>query len=273
MQICLIAEVRIVATENFYGELATQIGGPYVKVLSIMSNPNQDPHLFSSNADVAKGVADAQMLVYNGIGYDAWMNNLISANSKRKRVTICVADLVGKKMGDNPHIWYDPATMPAYAKELAVKLGELDPEHKEYFNQRLGEFNTSYTEITDQIERMKKSYAGSPICATEPVFNYMADALGLKMFGEGFQLSVMNDTEPSAKNIADFENRLKTRAVKVLIYNNQVSNPITERMQNLARQSKVAVVGISETQPVGKDYIQWITGELDQLETALREER
>src|SRR6202035_2243633 len=114
--------VSIVAAENFYGDSATQIGGPDVKVTSILSNPDQDPHLFEVSPSVGRDVSGARIVIYSGIDYDPWMEKLLTAARSANRTTIVVAELVGKKTGDNPHIWYDPATMSALAKTLADTL-------------------------------------------------------------------------------------------------------------------------------------------------------
>src|SRR5690242_16076983 len=118
--------IAIVAAENFYGDAAEQVGGSAVKVTSILSNPDQDPHLFEASASTARDLAAARIVIYNGADYDPWMGKLLSASRATGRITIEVAKLVGKKAGDNPHLWYDPATMPAVAKALAAQLAKLD---------------------------------------------------------------------------------------------------------------------------------------------------
>lgn len=257
--------IEIVAAENFYGQVSQEIGGEQVHVVSILSNPNQDPHLFSTSAATARAVAEADLIIYNGIHYDPWMKNLIEANANKKAVII-VADLMGKKTGDDPHIWYDPQTMLTLASELAKKMGALDPSHQNDFNERLKSFKSSYQSLLDKIAEFKKLYSGIAVIATESVFNYMAEAIGLKMEGLRFQLSILNDTTPSAKDIIEFEDRLKKRQVKVLIYNNQVSNSLTTRLKELAQKMRIPVVGVSETEPQGKTYISWMVSQLEALE-------
>lgn len=257
--------IEIVAAENFYGQVSQEIGGEQVHVVSILSNPNQDPHLFSTSAATARAVAEADLIIYNGIHYDPWMKNLIEANANKKAVII-VADLMGKKTGDDPHIWYDPQTMLTLASELAKKMGALDPSHQNDFNERLKSFKSSYQSLLDKIAEFKKLYSGIAVIATESVFNYMAEAIGLKMEGLRFQLSILNDTTPSAKDIIEFEGRLKKRQVKVLIYNNQVSNSLTTRLKELAQKMRIPVVGVSETEPQGKTYISWMVSQLEALE-------
>lgn len=260
--------LRIVAAENFYGQIASQIGGNFVQVDSILNNPKQDPHLFSTSPATAKAMAKADIIVYNGLDYDAWMEKLITASSQKKSV-IVVADLVNKKSGDNPHIWYDPNTMLVFATELTTRLSSLDAKHEKYFHQQLNLFKEHYQSLMTQIHHDKVKFKSASVIATEPVFNYMAEALGLKVLGTAFQLSVMNDTEPSAADIKDFQDQLTTHNAKVLIMNNQVSDPLTQRMQQIAEQVNIPCIGVSETQPPEQNYFTWMSSQLTALEKAL----
>jgi len=261
--------IAIVAAENFYGDVAKQIGGSYVEVTSIMSNPNQDPHLFSSSPATSKAIAAADMIIYNGIDYDPWMDHLLSPAANQARQTIVVANLLGKKSGDNPHLWYEPDTMLIYARHLTEKLGMLDAKHRSYFQQRLSSFKQQHAALLKKITVLKQQYQGTSVIATEPVFNYMADALGLNMQGKGFQVSVMNEVAPSANDTQDFEDKLNKHLVKVLIYNGQVTNPLTDRVKALAKEASIPIVGVSETQPANQNYLAWMNNELDALTIAL----
>ena len=122
--------VKIVAAENFYGDVAAQIGGPNVAVTSILTNPDEDPHLFEASAETAKALADAKVVIVNGADYDPWMEKLLGANKAPSRKEIVVAQLVGRRAGDNPHLWYDPAYVKAAAKALVAALNAVDPAHK-----------------------------------------------------------------------------------------------------------------------------------------------
>jgi len=261
--------IAIVAAENFYGDVAEQVGRPAVSVTSILTNPDQDPHLFEASASTARALAAARIVIYNGADYDPWMTKLLSASSASGRVTIEVAKLVGKKAGDNPHLWYDPPTMPAVAKALAAQLAKLDPNHRSDYEQRRDAFIASLQPIDDKIAALRQQYAGVSITATEPVAGYMADAITLKMRNQRFQLAIMNNTEPSASEIAAFQKDLKSRAVKVLLYNSQTSEELTERMRAIAKEAGVPIVGVTETEPEGKKYQDWMLSELGALETGL----
>lgn len=262
-------KLAVVAAENFYGDVAHQVGGDRVAVTSILNNPDQDPHLFETTAAVARDLADAQIVIFNGADYDPWMEKLLSASPRPKRISIVAAALVDKKAGDNPHLWYDPTTMPAVAKALATTLSGADPAHASDYATRLKIFLASLEAIDQKIAQLHGKYSGAPVTATEPVFGYMAQALGLAMRNESFQRATMNDTEPSAKDIAAFENDLTGRKVRLVLYNKQVTGQLTQRLLEVAHKARVPVVGVTETEPANTSYQDWMLGQLDAVEKAL----
>ncbi|WP_395066607.1 metal ABC transporter solute-binding protein [Paraburkholderia silvatlantica] len=273
------ATIAVVAAENFYGDVVKQIGGNYVDVTSILSNPDQDPHLFEASPKTARALQNARVVVYNGADYDPWMSKLLGATGPGKsgtngtngtsRTTIVAADLVGKKAGDNPHLWYDPKTMPAVARAVSAALGAADPAHKSVYDANLATFLASLQPVDARVAALRARYRGQPVTATEPVFGYMSDAIGLDMRNQRFQLATMNDTEASASDIAAFERDLRERRVRVLIYNSQATEALTRRMLALAKQSNVPSVSVTETQPAGVNFQQWMLAQLDSLDKAL----
>lgn len=263
------ASIKVVAAENFYADIARQIGGPEVEVASILNNPNQDPHDFEASPSTARQVADAELVVYSGADYDPWMKSLLAASPSDRRKVIVAANLVHRVSGDNPHIWYDPQTMPAVAAALAAEFASRDPAHKADYEARLAAFETSLNPMLQKIAEMKQKHAGDAVTATEPVYGYMIDALGYDMRNQSFQLAVMNDTEPSASDLAAFQDDLKNRKVKALIYNNQVTDDMTERLKELAQQADIPIVGVTETLPAGMTYQSWMMDELTRLDKAL----
>jgi len=261
--------ISVVAAENFYGDIARQIGGDRVNVVSIMNNPDQDPHLFETTPGVVRQIADAKIVIVNGADYDPWMEKLLAAAPRPGRAVITAAELVHRKSGDNPHLWYDPATMPAVAKALASALGAADDAGKSDYAARLATFIASLKPLNEKIDAIRAKYAGAPVTASEPVFGYMAGALKLKMRNERFQLAIMNDTEPSARDVAAFEQDLKTQKVRVLFYNKQASSKIVQHLVELAQAAKVSVVGITETIPPGLSFQEWMLGQLNDTDKAL----
>jgi zinc/manganese transport system substrate-binding protein len=263
--------IAVVAAENFYGDIARQIGGERVAVVSIMNNPDQDPHLFETTPGVVRQIAGAQIAILNGANYDPWMEKLLSVAPQPKRQVIVAANLVHRNAGDNQHLWYDPATMPAVARAIAAAFTSADRMHAADYAANLAATLASLDRIGQRVAQIKARHAGSAVTATEPVFGYMAEALGLTMRNQSFQLAMMNDTEPSARDIAAFENDLKQHKVTALLYNSQVSEKLTERLFDVARRAKVPVVGVTETQPATLSFQDWMIGQLDALDKALSE--
>jgi zinc/manganese transport system substrate-binding protein len=261
--------VKVVAAENFYGDLATQIGGADVVVTSILSNPDDDPHLFEASPETAKALSDAKVVIVNGVDYDPWVEKLLSAHKSPGRKEIVVGALVGHKAGDNPHLWYDPAYMKAVAKALAADLAAVDPAHKADYEQGEARFLDSLKPLDDKIAAMHKSYAGQPVTASEPVFGYQAALIGLKVHNEKYALAIMNNAEPTPSEVAAFENDLKGRKVKAMLYNAQASEPAVAKLVQLARDNGIPVVGVSETEPQNSTYQDWMMGQLNALDKAL----
>jgi len=262
-------QIAVVAAENFYGDIARQIGGDRVSVVNIMNNPDQDPHLFETTPGIVRQIAGAQIVILNGANYDSWMDKLLAAGPRRDRIVVNAARLTGYKAGDNPHLWYDPATMPAVAVVIADALAKSDSAHAADYSARLKVTLAALDQIAQRVAQLKAKHAGVPVTATEPVFGPMARALGLTMRNERFQLAMMNDTEPSARDVAAFESDLKERKVRLLIYNSQVSEKLTDRLRDIARRAKVPVIGVTETMPVNVKFQDWLLGELDVLDKAL----
>jgi zinc/manganese transport system substrate-binding protein len=261
--------IDVVAAENIYGSVAQEIGGDRVSVTSILNNPDQDPHLFEVSPAIIRQIAAAQIVIYNGADYDPWIEKPLKLTARSGRVAIVAANLMDRKAGDNPHLWYDPATMPAVASALAAALAAADPAHKDDYAARLKIFLASLAPLNDKIAAIRAKYAGTPVTASEPVFGPMADALELKMANERFQLAIMNDTEPSARDVAAFERDLKIRKVRVMFYNKQASNKVVARLVDLARAANIPVVGVTEIAPSGVSYRDWMLMQLDETQRAL----
>ena len=261
--------ISLVAAENFYGDVARQIAGTHASVASVLNNPDQDPHLFEATPSVARLLSAAAIVVYNGADYDPWMVKLLAASPSRDRRVIVVANLVHRAPGDNPHFWYDPPTLPAYARALAATLAERDPDHKDDYQKRLSDFLASLQPIGTKIAELRARYGGTAVTATEPVFGYMATALGFTMHNERCQLAVTNNTEPRMSDVAAFEDDLRAHKVRLLIYNSQATGTASERLVRIARLSNVPVVGVTEMEPADRNYQHWMIGALDAVARAL----
>jgi zinc/manganese transport system substrate-binding protein len=261
--------IRIVAAENVYGDIARQIGGTLVTVTSILNNPSQDPHLFTTSPSVAISLAGADIVIVNGADYDPWMAGLLAAEPVPGRVIITIADLLGRKPGDNPHLWYDPQMVPRLTQRLVATLQQRDPANAAPYRRNGQAVLASLAPIQARIAALRAKFAGTPVTATEPVFGLMAAALGLNMRNQRFQLAVMNDTEPDPSDVAAFEDDLRGKTVKILFYNAQVTDDLTANLLAIAEDSGVPVVGVTETEPAGMNVQAWMTYGLNAVEQAL----
>jgi zinc/manganese transport system substrate-binding protein len=261
-------KIKISAAENFYGEVARMVGGDRVEVTSILDNPNVDPHDYEPTPDVAKTVSDSKVIVYNGVGYDAWMEKLVQADSSAKTKTVIKVadDLMGKKEGDNEHVWYNPDTMPKLANRLADELTKLDPSGDQIFHKNAQTYISSLDPIKAKVQKLQQS--GIKIAVSEPVFDYMAIALNLSINDTKFAKAINEGSDPSPADVAQLQNDIKGN-VKLFIYNIQNSSPTVDNIVKLAKSSGVPIVEVTETEPTGKNYLQWMTDQLDQVEKAL----
>ncbi len=260
---------RILAAENMYADIAAQIAGPRVRVSAVMSNPDTDPHLFEASPATARAVARADIVVVNGAGYDPWMRRLLGVSPAPHRVVLSVARLIGAPPGANPHLWYAPQAAPALARALTAALVARDPAHAAAYRRREAAFLASLRPIRARIAALRARFAGTPVAATEPVFGYLAAALGLRMRGAAFQRAVMNGTEPAPRDVARLDHAISTHAVRLLIYNLQATDPAAQRLLRLARRAGVPVLGVTETEPAGTTFQSWVLGELDALAARL----
>ena len=192
--------ITIVAAENFYGDLAGEIGGAHVAVTSILSNPDDDPHLFESSPSTARDIAGAAIVIYNGADYDPWMDKLLSASPSKDRAVILAAALTGHKSGDNPHLWYAPETLPAAAKALEAELEKRDPADAGLFKANLDRFITSLAPVTAAIARIKAAHAG-----TEADVKLAAEKLYAELIAAGVDVILDDRNERPGAMFADWE--------------------------------------------------------------------
>ena len=265
------APIAVLGAENFYADLLTQIGGSRVTASSILNDPSADPHEYEANPATAKLVADSKIVIVNGIGYDDFMDKLLGASTKSDRVVINVQDLLGVKDDANVHVWYDPATMPKVAEAATAALAKLDPQNAAYFSAQKTRYLDGLKTVNDKIASLKAKYPGAPIAFTENVAGYLTDAIGLKVLTPpAFMEAIESGTDPAPADVAVERDLLTGHKVKVLMYNSQVTSPLTEQIRELAVSSNVPVVPVAETiPPTFKTFQDWQLAQLDDLEKAL----
>jgi len=263
--------VVAVGAENQYANVIAQIGGKYVRVSAVESNPNTDPHSFEASASVSETVAAAELIVQNGLGYDSYMDNIESGSPNPARKVIDVQHLLGlPDSTPNPHLWYAPSTMPAVAKAIAADLSELRPGHRAYFEQRLRQFEASLTPWRDAIASFRAAHGGIPVATTEPVGDYLLTALGLRNLTPfPLQADIMNGVDLSPQYVTLQDRLFQQHKVAVFVYNQQVVDPVTQSFLDRARSAGIPVVGVYETMPAGYSYQSWMLAEVHALERAV----
>jgi zinc/manganese transport system substrate-binding protein len=265
-------QVIAVGAENEYANVISQIGGTYVTVTAIESNPNTDPHTFEASPSVASVVSAAQLVVQNGIGYDTYMNKIEAASPSSSRKIIDVQNLLGLPGSTpNPHLWYSPRTMPAVAKAIADDLATLRPSHAAYFEANVRKFDASLQPWYQAIAKFKAAYAGTPVAVTEPVGDYLLQAAGADIMTPfTLQADIMNGVDPSPQNVALEDGLFTSHKVKVFVYNQQVTDALTASFLSQAQRDGIPVVGVYETMPVpGYDYQSWMLAEVNALTKAV----
>jgi len=266
------APLTVVASTNVWGDIAKQIGGDRVTVTSIMSDPNADPHEFEADAKTAAAVSSAQMVVENGLGYDDFMDKLMSASPNPSRMVLNAADTMQISGQDaNPHIWYDIAKVPDVASAISDQLGKLDPDDAATFTANAKSFTDSLVPINTAIATLKAKDAGAPVGYTERVPGYLVDAAGLKLATPPtFAQSIEDGNDPSPADNAAMNAAITNKAIKVLLYNGQVTSPATDAVKKLAQKDDVPVVGVTETLPsTDKDFQAWQLRQINEIATAL----
>jgi zinc/manganese transport system substrate-binding protein len=267
------ATITAVGAENEYANVISQVGGKYVHVSAIESNPNTDPHSFEASASVANLIASAGLVVQNGLGYDTYMNKIEDAAPNSGRKVIDVQHLLGlPDSTPNPHLWYKPSTMPAVAKAVAADLSDLQPAHKAYFAAKAAAFEASLQPWYHAIAQFKARYPGTPVATTEPVGDYLLQAAGTRNLTPfAFQAGIMNGVDPAPQYVSLQNGLFSGHKVKVFLYNQQVTDSLTASFLAAAHRDGIPVVGVYETMPEpGYTYQSWMMAETAALQRAVQ---
>jgi len=268
------APITAVAAENEYANVLEQIGGKYVKVTAIESNPNTDPHTYEASASTAQAVSGAKLLIENGVGYDTFMKKIASASPDSSRKVINVQQLLGlPESTPNPHLWYKPTTMPAVANAIVSDLSALDPAHAAYFQENAKKFEASLQPWYTALKEFSKRYPNTTVATTEPVADYMLEAAQIKNLTPfSMQADIMNGTDPAPQNVSLQNSLFSGHKVKIFAHNQQVTDSLTESFVKAAKSAGIPVVGVYETMPTpGYDYQSWMQAEVKALEKAVSE--
>jgi zinc/manganese transport system substrate-binding protein len=259
--------LNVVAAENFWGSLATQLGGTKVDVTSIVSDPNADPHEYETNPADARAFTAASFVILNGAGYDDWGTQLLAAQPEPGRKVFTVSSLLNKKPGDNPHFWYNPTYVFRVINQITADYQSLRPKESAYFAARHAAVESDLAPYRARLRYLTVHFSGRPVAATESIFQYMADYLHLDLVSpDPFMKAVAEGVDPPASSVAAFDRQIQDKAFDVLVYNIQTVTPLTTIVKEQAAEQNIPVIGVSETiQPPLDTFEQWMDGELDTL--------
>jgi len=263
--------IPVVAAENFYGSIITQVGGSRARVRSIIKDPSADPHEYTSNVQDTEAVAQARLVAVNGAGYDAFMDKLLAASPTSGRTVVHVDRLVGVHGSDpNPHLWYEPATAVAVARAAAAELAKLDPAHADSYRAGAARFVASLSPIDAEIASLRRRFAGAPFAYTERVPGYTTALIGLSLkTPPAFAKADEQGTDPPPQSVAAMRGLITGHRIRLLLYNRQASSQAAASVRSLAHAAGIPVVGVSETSPARQTYQQWQLAQLHAIDEAL----
>jgi len=262
--------ITVVAAENFYGDIVRQLGAGHVTVVSILSDPNIDPHEYESSIQNGVSVSQAQLVIENGADYDTWMDKLLAASPNSRRAVLVASNLATDQLPDNPHFWYSLDNIQAIAKAITSSLESITPGDKADFETAQAAFQQSLVPLQQKLDALKSKYSGTPVGLTETIFLYQAGPIGLNVLTPfDFQKAVAEGNDPPADSVVSANDQIAQHAIKVLIYNVQTVTPLTTNMQAAAQKNNIPIVPVSETMPPGNSYQGWMLDQLNTLEQAL----
>jgi zinc/manganese transport system substrate-binding protein len=250
--------LAVVAAENFWGDIASQIGGGHVSVTSIITDPNADPHSYETDPRDAAAISNAAFVIENGAGYDDFVDKLLSTDPSTERDVLSIAQAVGAGGNNpNPHLWYNPDYVTAAAHAIETHLASHDQADRAVFQANLQTFLAAYQPYIDTLAIIRARHGGTPIALTERVPGYLVEKTMLRLATPAsFAQSIEDGNDPSPADIAAMDNAMTRKLVKVLLYNAQVTSPATQRVRDLATANGIPVVGVAETIPSGEPGFQ-----------------
>jgi zinc/manganese transport system substrate-binding protein len=266
--------LHVVAAENFWGSIAAQLGGEKVKVASLISNPGADPHDYEPTVVDARTAATAEMVVFNGVGYDPWVQRLLRANPNEKRVEVEAGKVADVATGGNPHLWYSPTVVRAMARQIVKEYKTLDPANADYYDQRAQDFEKrSLAKYDELVSAIASNYAGTPIGASESIIVPLAEDLHLRVLTpQGYLDAVSQGVDPSAADKSALDEQISTKQIKVFVHNRQNSSPDVMALVEAAKAAGIPVVTVTETpEPTDAAFQDWQAAQLQSLADALRE--
>ncbi|MDA3628536.1 zinc ABC transporter substrate-binding protein [Saccharopolyspora sp. WRP15-2] len=281
-------KIKVVASTSVWGSVAQAVGGDAVEVESIVSDPNADPHSYESTPQDAAKVTDAHLVVFNGGGYDSFIEEILRSNGQKPTVQ-AVADEGEHPEGEhaghdhghaghdhsvNEHVWYDLHVVHQVADQVADELGKLQPGKAEQFHQAAGQFEAEVEALEGKVGEIAKSANGKPVIVTEPVAHYLIESAQLRdVTPQSFVNAIEAESDPSAAAVAEIQNAINGKQAAAVVYNPQTESPVTRNVRSAAEQNQIPVVEMTETLPEGKTYVQWMDAQITALQSALNQNR
>lgn len=267
-------KVEIVAAENFWGSIASQLGGDHAHVVSVITSPDTDPHAYEPTPQDGRTIAQAQYILINGAGYDPWAPKLVDANPSSSRQVLTIADLAGRKEGDNPHMWYSPSIVGKVIDRITADLKKIDGADAAYFDQQKATFTSITLKQYDDLRgAIKAKYSGVPVGATESIFMDLSQDLGLNLITPPeYMKAISEGNDPTAADKSTFDSQITGRELKVLVFNKQNSTPDIQGLVDKAKSEGIPVVAITETlDPATAAFQDWQATQLAALQSALNQ--
>ncbi len=268
--------VNVVAAENFWGSLVSQLGGTHVNVTSIITDPNTDPHEYEANDSDAKAIKNAQYVIVNNVGYDDWATSLIAADGDTNQTVLNIGDMLGVSVTGgivtgNPHLWYNPAYVNRTVQWMYDNLTTIAPSLTSYFRANLENLTASLASLYQEVGLIRHLFSGTVVASTESIFVYLANATGLDLVSPpAFMEAVAEGNDPPDQSVVTFQCQLESGNVRVLVFNAQTVTPITTSMKAIAEEHNVSVTSVTETiVPPNDTFQEWMGGELNALYVAL----
>lgn len=259
-------QLNVVTSLRVYQEAANAVLGKYGHAKAIISSPDIDPHDFEANTKTARQIADADVVIGNGLGYDDWLNKLTTAANDQSKFVSVASDVLHKPAGANEHVFYDPTMMPALSNYLARRFGKLQPQHAAYFKRQASDYIKGMQPLYDEIHRLKNRGRGQEAASSEPVFDYALQAAGFKLTATHFAKAIEDGTDPSPQDLAELQGKIKSGKLAIFVVNVQEESGLVSTVEKQAVRSGVKIVRVRETQPAGKNYMQWMLSNYQQMD-------
>jgi zinc/manganese transport system substrate-binding protein len=267
---CPGGAVNVVVSVDQWGDIVSELGGDCATVTTLLASSSVDPHDYEPSPADAAAFKGAQLVVINGADYDHWAADL-AATSAGSVPVIDAGKVTATADGANPHLWYKPQAVTAVADAVSAELAKINPQAAGYFGDQRKAFATTLQPNDDLIATIKAGAAGKSYAATESVFDYQAEALGLaNKTPQGYRQAAANESDPSPADIKAFQTALAGGEIDVLIFNTQTEGSVSDQLRKAAEQAGVPVVEVTETVPPGQDsFVGWQDGQLAALAKAL----